>query len=60
VWAAAWLYYATNDQSYLDQAESLYNQYGLNYRPQDFGWDNKVAGVQVSEKPANKKQPSHL
>jgi hypothetical protein len=31
VWAAAWLYMATNDTTYLNSAESLYNQFGLQY-----------------------------
>jgi hypothetical protein len=31
VWAAAWLYRATNDTTYLNNAESLYNEFGLVY-----------------------------
>jgi endoglucanase len=47
VWAAAWLYRATNDNNYLNTAESFYNEFGLQYWGGNLGWDNKVAGVQV-------------
>jgi hypothetical protein len=47
VWAAAWLYRATNDTTYLNIAESLYNEFGLQYWNGAFNWDNKVSGVQV-------------
>jgi len=47
VWAAAWLYRATNDNTYLNTAESLYNEFGLQYSNGNLGWDNKVSGVQV-------------
>jgi hypothetical protein len=47
VWAAAWLYRATNDNTYLNTAESLYNEFGLQYGNGNLGWDNKVTGVQV-------------
>jgi len=47
VWAAAWLYRATNDITYLNTAESLYNEFGLQYWNGNLGWDNKVTGVQV-------------
>jgi hypothetical protein len=47
VWAAAWLYRATNDQSYLTTAENLYNEYGLGYWNVPFTWDSKASGVVV-------------
>jgi len=31
VWAAAWLYRATNGRTYLNTAESLYNEFRLQY-----------------------------
>ena len=31
VWAAAWLYRVTNDRTYLNTAESLYDEFGLQY-----------------------------
>jgi hypothetical protein len=47
VWAAAWLFWATNDTTYLNTAESLYNEFGLQNLNGAFNWDNKVSGVQV-------------
>lgn len=47
VWAAAWLYRATNDNTYLNTAESLYNEFGLQNWNGALNWDNKVSGVQV-------------
>jgi len=47
VWAAAWLYRATNDNTYLDTAESLYNEFGLGSESGWLDWDDKVSGVQV-------------
>ena len=47
VWAAAWLYRATNDNNYLNTAESLYNEFGLQYWGGALNWDNKVSGIQV-------------
>nr|AGP76414.1 endo-beta-1,4-glucanase [Macrotermes carbonarius] len=47
VWAAAWLYRATNDSTYLNKAESLYNEFGLQDWNGAFRWDSKVSGVQV-------------
>nr|AGP76425.1 endo-beta-1,4-glucanase 2 [Pericapritermes sp. PpEG2] len=47
VWAAAWLYSATNDNNYLNIAESLYNEFGIQYWGGAFNWDNKASGVQV-------------
>nr|AGP76407.1 endo-beta-1,4-glucanase 2 [Globitermes sulphureus] len=47
VWAAAWLYRATNDSSYLSNAESLYNEFGLQNWGGSLNWDSKASGVQV-------------
>nr|AGP76420.1 endo-beta-1,4-glucanase 1 [Odontotermes hainanensis] len=47
VWAAAWLYRATNDSTYLNSAESLSNQFGLQDWNGGFSWDAKVSGVQL-------------
>ena len=46
VWAAAWLYRATNEASYLTTAESLYTQFGLQSNS-GFDWDDKASGIQV-------------
>ena len=47
VWAAAWLYRATNDTTYLKTAESAYNEFGLGSANGWLDWDDKVSGVQV-------------
>nr|1KS8_A Chain A, Endo-b-1,4-glucanase [Nasutitermes takasagoensis]1KSC_A Chain A, Endo-b-1,4-glucanase [Nasutitermes takasagoensis]1KSD_A Chain A, Endo-b-1,4-glucanase [Nasutitermes takasagoensis] len=47
VWAAAWLYRATNDNTYLNTAESLYDEFGLQNWGGGLNWDSKVSGVQV-------------
>ncbi|XP_028767262.1 endoglucanase 2 [Neltuma alba] len=48
LWAASWLYHATNDHSYLQyvtgQKGEDYAQWGT---PTWFSWDNKLAGTQV-------------
>merc|ERR1712039_770940 len=46
-WGAAWLYKATGEQSYLDTAEQIFNSNNMCNSNLWFGWDNKVAGVQV-------------
>jgi hypothetical protein len=48
VWAATWLYRATNDTKYLNTAESLYNESGLQNWNGAFNWDNKISGIEVS------------
>ena len=45
-WAAVWLYRATQNAAYLNDAKTFYQNYGLS-GVSDFGWDNKGAGVQV-------------
>jgi hypothetical protein len=47
VWAAAWLYRATNDTTYFNTAESLYTQFGLGSADGWLDWDDKTSGVQV-------------
>lgn len=46
-WSAAWLYRATNEEKYLTDARAHYTEFGLGARPQEFGWDDKKAGLQV-------------
>ncbi|XP_071443162.1 uncharacterized protein [Hetaerina americana] len=46
-WAAAWLFKATNDTTYLDEAEHHYMKFRLKERPNEFFYNKKVAGVQV-------------
>ncbi|KAF0300354.1 Endoglucanase E-4 [Amphibalanus amphitrite] len=47
-WAAAWLYRATNDQTYLDKAKGFFQEFSdLSGRPSEFSWDSKHAGVQL-------------
>lgn len=46
-WAAAWLYKATNETQYLDEAEHHYMKFRLKERPNEFFYNKKVAGVQV-------------
>ena len=45
-WAAAWMYKATQEQTYLDEAESRWNAIG-GKTPNEFSWDNKVHGASV-------------
>jgi len=47
-WAAAWLYKATNEIQYLDDAEYMYKKYRLKDRPNEFYFNKKVAGIQVN------------
>ncbi|EFX80604.1 endoglucanase-1,4-beta-glucanase [Daphnia pulex] len=46
-WSAAWLYRATNNVTYLNDAKAFYTQFGLSNNPSEFSWDSKTAGVQV-------------
>ncbi|XP_034236643.1 endoglucanase 13-like [Thrips palmi] len=46
-WAAAWLYRATKESVFLDEAEHHYTQFLLRDRPAEFFYNRKVAGVQV-------------
>ena len=47
VWGAIWLYKATNDYYYLEQAEILFEEAQF-YSPRVFSWDDKRAGILVS------------
>ncbi|XP_027183784.1 endoglucanase 24-like [Coffea eugenioides] len=48
LWAAAWLYHATGDQSYLKYTTGANGNSFANWgNPTWFSWDNKLAGVQV-------------
>ncbi len=47
MWGAAWLYWATNDETYLRKAESYYEDYDVNGMAWEFSWDNKATGAQV-------------
>jgi endoglucanase len=48
LWAAAWLYQATNDQYYLNYATQNAAAFGgIGWAVTEFSWDNKYAGVQV-------------
>ncbi|XP_050549210.1 endoglucanase A-like [Daktulosphaira vitifoliae] len=46
-WAALWLYKATKESQYLEDAEYLYVKYRLKGRPNEFFYNKKVAGVQM-------------
>lgn len=46
-WAAIWLYKATRDKRYLDEAQAYYYKYNLKERPNEFFYNKKVAGIQV-------------
>ena len=46
-WAALWLFRATNNFVYLNDATRFYTTYSLMRFPNDFSWDNKTAAVQV-------------
>lgn len=47
-WAAVWLFKATNDTMYLEEAEHHYQHFHLKERPNEFFYNKKVAGVQVN------------
>jgi hypothetical protein len=46
-WAAAWLFKATDDPQFLDEAEHHYMKFRLKERPNEFFYNKKVAGVQI-------------
>lgn len=46
VWAAAWLYHATEDTGYLARAEALYDEFGLG-DAHEYSWDDKTVGAQI-------------
>jgi len=47
-WGASWLYRATNEKAYLNDAKAFYTEFHLSDNPWDFSWDTKTAGVQVN------------
>lgn len=48
LWAAAWLYQATNDRYYLDYLSNNGDALGgTGWSVAEFGWDVKYAGAQV-------------
>jgi hypothetical protein len=56
-WAAAWLYKATDDPLFLDEAEHHYMKFRLKERPNEFFYNKKVAGVQVCSSSTTRKWP---
>ena len=46
-WAAAWLLRVTGEQRYQNDVEKHFAEFDLSTRPEEFSWDNKVAGVQI-------------
>ncbi|XP_050443296.1 endoglucanase E-4-like [Adelges cooleyi] len=46
-WAAAWLFKATKEPQYLEDAEYLYVKYRLKGRPNEFFFNKKSAGAQL-------------
>ncbi|CAK8692880.1 unnamed protein product [Clavelina lepadiformis] len=47
VWGALWLYKATGERKYLDDAKNKYVEFGGGETPIMFSWDDKRAGSQV-------------
>ncbi|XP_010531476.1 PREDICTED: endoglucanase 23-like [Tarenaya hassleriana] len=47
LWGAAWLRRATGDESYLKYIESNREAFGAGYNVLEFGWDNKLGGINV-------------
>jgi endoglucanase len=48
LWAAAWLYQATNDEYYLKYAvDNAVGFGGTGWAVKEFSWDNKYAAVQI-------------
>ncbi|WCJ39873.1 glycosyl hydrolase 9C1 [Euphorbia peplus] len=48
LWAAAWLYRATNDESYLKYViDNAVYMGGTGWAVKEFSWDNKYAGLQI-------------
>lgn len=48
-WAAIWMYKATNNSQYIDEGKNFYKFFELNKRPDEFSYQEKDAGVQVSQ-----------
>nr|AXQ39832.1 beta-1,4-endoglucanase [Diploptera punctata] len=47
VWGALWLYKATENETYLDKAQELYDEFQLKYFGYWFGWDQKISAIEV-------------
>ncbi|XP_077990544.1 endoglucanase E-4-like [Glandiceps talaboti] len=47
MWASAWLYRATNDTRYLEDAEKYYREYDGDQLSYAFGWNDKRPAVQL-------------
>ena len=47
IWAAAWLFKATGDNTYLAKAESLYASRSQTWTSWSFDWSDKLAGAQL-------------
>ncbi|KAG7175011.1 Endoglucanase B-like [Homarus americanus] len=45
LWAAAWLYRATGDTTYLDKAKEHWDEFDLGDPPTEFSWDSKAPGA---------------
>lgn len=46
-WASIWLYRATNESTYLNDAETFYTNFDLADNPWEFSWDSKTPGVEL-------------
>ncbi|XP_063923756.1 uncharacterized protein LOC135137909 [Zophobas morio] len=46
-WAAVWLYKATRNVRYVEQAENFYTKFRIKDRPNEFFYNKKVAGIQL-------------
>lgn len=46
-WAAAWMYKATGEATYLDAAKSFWTEFDLGGDAVQFGWDDKKPGIYV-------------
>ena len=46
-WSALWIYKATGNQSYLEQAEKHYQDFDLGTFSEEFSWDQKKIGVNL-------------
>ncbi|CAN8276615.1 unnamed protein product [Cochlearia groenlandica] len=47
LWGAAWLRKATGEETYLNYIESNRDPFGVSDNVDEFGWDNKVGGLNV-------------
>ncbi|WP_051261460.1 glycoside hydrolase family 9 protein [Desulfovibrio inopinatus] len=58
-WAAAWLYRATGEQTYLDKAETNMNALGLYHTSSTHSWDDKSYGTMILLAQLTDKQSYH-